>query len=793
VRAVWVRACWGFRSGGRAWMVLVVLIALAAGAVMAAAAGARRTETAYPRFVAAHRAFDIAVGGFSGVADADSARARMVGLPQVAAWSRLDYVAKRAVLPSGRIVTAPELVPEGDLLGRTGLTVNRFKVVAGRLFDPRASGEAVIDFSTAARLHLHAGSVVRLDLGEATAHHRASESVRIVGLVAAPGLFPAIGVTATGQLFLSPAFMRHFGVLPLDDPTVLLRLRHGGGDVPAFLRDLQAAGLAGADILFAGDLTVGIQRSIRYEVLALWALAGLVAVTALATLGQSLARQVSLDSTDFAILRAIGMSPRQLFVLGMVRVTVVATAGAALAVPSAWLLSWWTPVGLARVAEPTPGIAADPLVWVLGFLATVLGLVAAGAFPAWRAAVATPSRPGAMTSEHPSRVAAVLGRVSRSGAAAVGVRMALQTGRGNAAVPVRSAALGSAVAVVALVASVVVGASLGRLLHTPRLSGYTWDVFLSPDKTEEAKAQVAVPADPDVAVVGRGGFTSVEIAGRQVITFFVQGDSSLLPPIVSGRAPIGDAEIAVGPEVMRQAHIKVGDTIDVVGGQNEQGRQTRLRMAIVGQAVISPAPFGQTKPGDSVIITPSAYDRLHLSPAIGHSPYLIRFKAGMDADAANARLSRQLPLAFIFPTTATTQLQALGGIATIPLVMSALLVALAAGALGHTLLTSIRRRRRDFAILKALGFAQGQLAGVVAWQASTLAVCAGLIGVPLGMVLGRWTWRSVADQAGVHPSVVYPLSIALVLPAAVVLAILLALIPARLAARTQVAQALRSE
>ncbi|MDT4977980.1 MAG: hypothetical protein QOG98_3738, partial [Pseudonocardiales bacterium] len=46
-----MRSCWVFRSGGRAWMVLVVLVALTAGAVIAAAAGARRTETAYPRLV----------------------------------------------------------------------------------------------------------------------------------------------------------------------------------------------------------------------------------------------------------------------------------------------------------------------------------------------------------------------------------------------------------------------------------------------------------------------------------------------------------------------------------------------------------------------------------------------------------------------------------------------------------------------------------------------------------------------------------------------------------------------
>ncbi|MEA2567368.1 MAG: putative transport system permease protein, partial [Actinomycetota bacterium] len=775
---------------------LVVLIALAAGAAMAAAAGARRTESAYPRFVAAQRAFDVSIEGFPDNVVAESARARIVGLSRVADWSRLDDIAQQAVLPSGRVVTAPELLVQADLQDRLGRTMNRFKVVTGRAFDPRASGEAVIDFSSAARLRLHVGNVITLILADPpTVQHRRSESVRIVGLVAAPGLFPAIGVTAVGLLFTSPAFVTHFGVRPLDS-ALLLRLRHGERDVPGFLRDLRGAGLGGADVQFAADQTVGIRRSIRYEVLALWALAGLVAITAFAVLGQSLARQVSLDSTDHAILRAIGMSRTQLFGLGMVRVTVVATAGAALAVPVAWVLSWWMPVGLARVAEPTPGFAADPLVWVAGVLATVGGLVAAGAFPAWRAAAAVHDRPGTVTvtgtGEHPSRVAAAVARVSPWAAAAVGVRMAVQRGRGNAAVPVRSAALGSAVAVVALVTSLVVGASLGRLLDTPRLSGITWDLFLSPASSkDEAKTSVAIVADPDVAVVGRGGFTAVEIAGRQLVAFFVQGDPSLLPPIVSGRKPVGEAEIAVGPEVMREAQVGIGSTVDVAA-QDAHGQQTRLPMVIVGKAVIPPSPFGQPKPGDSVILTPSAYDRFFPGTS-SQIPFLIRFKGGVDREAASARLSVQLPSTFLLPTTATTQAVALGGIATIPLVISAVLAGLAAGALGHTLLTSIRRRRRDFAILKAIGFVPGQIAGVVAWQATILAAWAGLVGVPLGIALGRWTWRSIADQAGVDPSIVYPLLIASILPAAVVLANVLALIPARLAAHTQVAQALRSE
>jgi predicted lysophospholipase L1 biosynthesis ABC-type transport system permease subunit len=113
--------------------------------------------------------------------------------------------------------------------------------------------------------------------------------------------------------------------------------------------------------------------------------------------------------------------------------------------------------------------------------------------------------------------------------------------------------------------------------------------------------------------------------------------------------------------------------------------------------------------------------------------------------------------------------------------------------LSHTLLTSIRRREREFAILKTLGFVRRQVAGVVAWQATTFAASAALIGVPIGIAVGRWTWHALAGQAGVDPSVAYPLIIPVMVPAAVVFANLLALVPARLATRTRVAQVLRSE
>src|SRR2546429_7952372 len=51
------------RTGWRAWLGLPVLIGLVGAAAVAAAAGARRTETAYPRVVQAQNGYDLITGG----------------------------------------------------------------------------------------------------------------------------------------------------------------------------------------------------------------------------------------------------------------------------------------------------------------------------------------------------------------------------------------------------------------------------------------------------------------------------------------------------------------------------------------------------------------------------------------------------------------------------------------------------------------------------------------------------------------------------------------------------------
>src|SRR2546430_12828920 len=113
------------RSGWRSWLALALLIGLAGGAAVAAAAGARRTETAYPRFVQAQNGYDLITGGSSGKIDPGRALAKIEALPEVAQWARIDMAAASAILPSGRGAPAPGAIAVTDLQGRAGLRLNR--------------------------------------------------------------------------------------------------------------------------------------------------------------------------------------------------------------------------------------------------------------------------------------------------------------------------------------------------------------------------------------------------------------------------------------------------------------------------------------------------------------------------------------------------------------------------------------------------------------------------------------------------------------------------------------------
>ena len=129
-----------------------------------------------------------------------------------------------------------------------------------------------------------------------------------------------------------------------------------------------------------------------------------------------------------------------------------------------------------------------------------------------------------------------------------------------------------------------------------------------------------------------------------------------------------------------------------------------------------------------------------------------------------------------------------------PTLFALLVGVVAAGVLVHLLVTSTRVRRRDLAVLRTLGFTRRQLSRTVQWQATTVALVALVIGLPLGWFLGALAWRAYASALGVVPESSVPWWwFALAAVAALVVANAVALLPARAAARTRPETVLRSE
>src|SRR5205807_9664713 len=222
--------------------------------------------------------------------------------------------------------------------------------------------------------------------------------------------------------------------------------------------------------------------------------------------------------------------------------------------------------GLARIAEPHPGFAVDAI-FVAGGAAAVLAVVVLlGLLPAWRAALTAGGAPMLVeppsSRSRPSKVAAALARASMPPSAVVGARMALESGRGRSAVPVRATILGAALGTVALAAALAFGASLHRLIDTPRLAGWNWSVIVSADDPS-AKTRLPDVAshDPRVRATALGAFTGLRIDGAVSADAVAiePHERSITPSLVAGREPTGMHEIALAARTMRSLHVGIGD------------------------------------------------------------------------------------------------------------------------------------------------------------------------------------------------------------------------------------------
>jgi len=194
-------------------------------------------------------------------------------------------------------------------------------------------------------------------------------------------------------------------------------------------------------------------------------------------------------------------------------------------------------------------------------------------------------------------------------------------------------------------------------------------------------------------------------------------------------------------------------------------------------------------------------NQFNVSPS-GPNAIFIRLKSGANAHVALRSLDHiaakvSTPTnysSYVFGVQRPAEIVNYRSMGATPLYLGLGLTAGAVSALGLTLITSVRRRRRSMAVLRTLGFTGRQLAISLAWQSSVAVVIGLVLGVPLGILLGHWLWVLFARKIYVVPSVtVLILPIMGITVAALILGNVVAAVPGRIAARTPSALLLRTE
>lgn len=798
MRAVWWRVRAGLRQDWRGLAILALITALMGSVVLVALAGANRTATAVSRFVQYAGPTEAQVVADSRTLD------RIAALPDVA------YAALNAFMLAVPVTADGRVAARGQLTTFALIRIppeSRALIVAGRRAVPSRASEVMINEAAAHVLNARVGSMIHLrgfrpDQLQQAIQNAALRpevtlpAVRVAGIVRTPGdLGESLGVQAdvtyagTGFLSVTAAFYHRFAASVGSLEALTVHLKRGEAGLASFEREVKRLSGNRAQIQAGSDESIvaaSVQRGTSAQALALLLFAVIVAVTMLVIVGQSIARQAHAMSGDFPVLRAIGASPGQLFAVVFAPAALIAAGGMLLAIPVAYGLSPLMPIGLARQAEVSPGLSFDATILLGGAAAVALLLTGRAAITAWRVTKVTTGVPAAAAGSLASRAGRWMAHAGFPPAAVSGVRLAFEPGRDRTAVPVRSAIFGTTAALAAVLAAVVFGSSLAHVIADPAVAGWAWDLAVGNPHYGDISAQAEhkLRENPDVAGFAATAMAETQLGARHVTIVGMQSVQGDIAPVLA-RLPDAPDEIALGGRELRALHKRIGDHITARTARGS------LDLHIVGQAVISPDITNEQLPlGGGAMMTLTGAAALSSGP-LPRNVFPVKLRSPAD-HAAIARLKQQFPGA-VLPAVPPPEIRNLQGVSGLPVALALLLTLLAIGTVAHTLVTSVRRRRRELAILKTIGFVTRQVRATVAWQATAIAGASLAVGLPLGIAAGRSAWSLFATQVAIEPVPVISPLVLLAIPAIIVLANAVAAIPARAAARTQPATALRTE
>lgn len=772
------------RQGWRGLLLVALLAGVVGATVIGALSLARRTTTAYDR-LGAVTAVDDARGTITSHVDLLD---DIVALPQVtASWTGRIGVAQ--ILGQNAflgVVSGPErpspllhpLVLEGRLPvddGDPDTVEIALRDDFQREFHVPIGTEVPVRFLSEADYY-------RFDTGfEGGEPHGPEMTLRVVGTIRlAGGASGASGVPG----FAAPDLV--------DRPDAMIggsfyvRLAEGGRSFDEF-RDAaealgagrtlppEAAEFAVVDVTETAQAEVAVEHTAGLLGRALLALAVAVGLAGTVAVAQIAARQSAGRAAEQAVASALGFTRAQRLLARLVTAAGPALGALLVAAVGSVAAAGLQPAGAIRLYEPHDGPALNLAIVAPGLVAVVAvvigALVGAGALAELRRT----DRP-----MRESRLAEGASRLGGAPEAVIGLRFALEPGRGRRTVPVRSAITGAVIGVAGVVAGLVFAASLDRLVASPARSAVPFDLLVA----DVDDADLAVVADdPAVGTLVRVDSAPIEVAGRSISSHALTGERGALAiDLEAGRLPRTPDETTLGIRVARDLEVGIGDTITVTDATGDDHP-----VAVVGVGVVP--PFNNEQLGLNALLTPEGLDRLAATRPFSSAAVVAA--PGADLDALDARLSDRFESDTQRIPTEVDNLRQLGAL---PALVAGLVGVVALIALANALVVAVRRRRADLALLRAIGFTSDQAGRSIVVMALVIAGLGLTIGVPLGMAAGSSLWRVTAAGAFVTTDSLVRWSWVGVLSlGTLVLALVAAIVPSRRAARLPAAALLRSE
>jgi hypothetical protein len=754
-------------------VMLGVLGGLGIGLAATAAAGARRADSAYTRL----RSDSLAPDAFFDAEDLNQQTVgRLAALPEVTGIARLSYVA----------IAPDPLIPGSDGGAMVGFDADLLRrvyrpiVIEGRLAEPDAGDEVVVNEAMAEAADLRPGQQVRLT----TAPPVPTEppvpigSATVVGVVR--GIFDVSQLSATPMMWLDKSFLDHHR----DDlqlgapPFMLVRFVNGETDLPDFER--HAGAVVGHELFGqpGSDGARPIDRTLTVQKIGLSILAAIAGLASLAAALQALSRLLDSALSDLPILVAIGLRPRQRMTLGTLLALPVAIVGAPVAVSASYLASPLIPTGFARAVDPLQGFRLDLLTVSVAITGWILALGGAALWLAWRRT----GRP---------RPASDVGRTRTllqpmPLPIRLGAEAALVPLRGRAGPASRAAMLAAAISVTGIVAVATFGASLEHLLATDELQGWSFDVSVGPSETDLDSFKSALPGladDPAVEQLAWVAIVEVEIGGQPVEAYTFDAAGIRLHPTMRSGHPPSDGEIVLGADLLDGSGLSIGDHVTVTGADRQES------LEVVGSATY-PEIGNNSDLGSAASLTQASAQRIGASQ-LG-SAALIRLAPGATPDDL-ARYSQDGSPEIVAPF-APPRIVNLEQIGSLPVVLAVLISAIGMLAVGHGLWVSIRARRRDLFVLTCLGFRPRDLRSMLLAQALSLAVVGLTFGGIAGTLIGKRTWSVVADSTAVVDRFTLPVaSLSMIAAGTVAAAIALAVTADVITRRSDQGEVLRGE